>query len=165
MNTVVATLLIIALTFVPALELRASIPVGILHQRVDVPLLGSIGGLGLSPLYVFFVATITNIALGILLYIVVDWLVARIRPHWAWFDRFYRQQLLRAQKKVHKKVERYGWLGLALFIAIPLPGSGVYTGTLAAYALGIDFHRFAKACIVGCAVAGWAVTALTLLAL
>ncbi len=158
-----ATLLIIALTLLPGLELRASIPVGIMHGEVTIPLLGSWQGLGLTPLYVYSVATITNIILGIALYLVLEGVVSIVRRRCAWFGRFYERQLLRAQRRVKKRVERYGWLGLAAFIALPLPGSGVYTGTLAAYALGLDLHRFTKAVIVGCAIAGWIVASLTLL--
>ncbi|MEM0006277.1 MAG: small multi-drug export protein, partial [Ignisphaera sp.] len=39
------------------------------------------------------------------------------------------------------KVNRYSIIGLAVFVAIPLPGTGAWTGSLVAYILGIDRRR------------------------
>ena len=51
---------------------------------------------------------------------------------------------------------------LAIFIGIPLPGSGVWTGALAAYLLGVRFRDFAIACVIGVLIAAAIVTAVTL---
>ena len=66
--------------------------------------------------------------------------------------------IIRNQKKVHKYVEKYGVLGLGLFIGVPLPGSGVYSGALAAYLLGFKFKEFFKAAIIGVLIAGVIIT-------
>ena len=52
---------------------------------------------------------------------------------------------------------------MALFIGIPLPGSGVYTGAFGSYLLGLDRRKFAIANVVGVLIAGAAVTGLCLL--
>ena len=47
--------------------------------------------------------------------------------------------MVKKQVQANKnKVEKYGLIGLALFVAVPLPGSGVYAGALLAWALGMN---------------------------
>lgn len=56
------------------------------------------------------------------------------------------------RKKANKnkaKIEKYGYLGLILFVGIPLPGTGAWTGSLVATALNLDKK---KACL--CTIAG-----------
>ena len=51
---------------------------------------------------------------------------------------------------------------MALFIAIPLPVSGVYTGSLGAFVLGLNRKQFYRSCILGVLIAGTLVTLITL---
>jgi uncharacterized membrane protein len=139
---------LILVTFLPFLELRASIPYGILKLQMNW-------------IDVFLICVITNIILGIIIYFLLDkliHLVIRIKP----IGRLYSKVVERTQKKVHKYVEKYGEIGVAIFIGIPLPGSGVYTGALGAYLLGLGYKKFIIACIVGVIIAGTAVTLITL---
>ncbi|MGC1632925.1 MAG: small multi-drug export protein [Gelidibacter sp.] len=55
----------------------------------------------------------------------------------------------RAKKGAGKNVEKYGFWGLMIFVLIPLPGTGVYAGTLAAYLFGIDRKRAFLANTIG----------------
>jgi len=154
-----ATLLLVALTFLPALELRFSIPVGILAGKVTLPFFGTVSGFGLSWPYVFIVCVLANILLAAVFYWFLDVIVRRLLvPHWPWFAEVFTKRVARAQRKIHAAVQRWGWFGLALFIAIPFPGSGVYTGGIAAYALGMDYRRFLAASVLGCVIAGSLVT-------
>ncbi len=139
---------IIVITFLPFLELRASIPYGILK-------------LHMSWVDVFMIAVITNILLGILIYFLLDkfiHLVIRIKP----IGRLYKKIVVKTQKKIHPYVEKYGEIGVALFIGIPLPGSGVYSGALGSYLLGLGYKKFTIACILGVIIAGVAVTIISL---
>ncbi|MBW2971985.1 small multi-drug export protein [Candidatus Woesearchaeota archaeon] len=139
---------LVFITFIPALELRASIPYGIL--KLDIGWVD-----------VFMICVLANIILGIIVYFLLDkcvHLVIRIKP----IGRVYHKFVERTQKKIHPYVEKYGTLGVALFIGIPLPGSGVYTGALGSYLLGTGYRRFIIACIVGVLIAGIAVTMITL---
>ncbi|MFH1830463.1 MAG: small multi-drug export protein, partial [Pseudomonadota bacterium] len=70
--------------------------------------------------------------------------------------------VMRAQTKIHPYVEKWGAVGVALFVAIPLPGSGSYTGSVGAYMLGMSYRRFILANTLGVIIAGIAVTAITL---
>lgn len=51
--------------------------------------------------------------------------------------RFYKRSAVfvgqRAKKGSGKKIQRFGFLGIVLFVMIPLPGTGVYAGSIAAY--------------------------------
>jgi len=140
-------LILILLTLTPALELRASIPYGIMTGMNWVP--------------VFVIAVIVNIILGIILYSVFDFgvkLFTKIKL----VDKFYKKYVEHVQKKIHKAVEKYGEWAVAIFIGIPLPGSGVYTGALAAYLIGMSKKKFAVACIAGVLIAGIIVTVVML---
>jgi uncharacterized membrane protein len=75
------------------------------------------------------------------------------------FDRFVE----RARAKLHKGVEKWGWLGIAVFVAIPLPMTGAWTGTLGAWVLGISKKKTMIAVILGVICAGAVVTAVTIL--
>ena len=76
-------------------------------------------------------------------------------------NRLYQKVLLRSQKKIQRVVDKYGELGVAIFIGIPLPGSGVYTGALGSYAIGLKFKKFIIADLIGVTIAGVLVTIAT----
>ena len=142
-----------AITLIPALELRASIPVGIfsMADQFGWPV-------------VVLICVITNIILGWIVFIVLGPVFSFIRK-WTWFDQKVWPVLERARKKIHPYVEKYGELGVAIFIGIPLPGSGVYTGAFGAYLLGVNKKKFMVANVIGVLIAATAVTLLSLLIL
>ena len=134
---------IILLTLLPFLELRASIPWGIAS--------------GMNPFFVFVVAVLCNIVLAPILYWFLDTflhILCRIKL----INDYYHKKIEKLQKKIHKKVEKYGEWALALFIGIPLPGSGVYSGALIAYALGMSKKKFYIAAVLGVLIAAILVT-------
>ncbi len=79
--------------------------------------------------------------------------------HWPRLGKPLRKLAERGDKK-GEQVRRYGLVGLALLVAIPLPGTGVWTGCLVAVLLNIPFAKAAVAITVGMLVAGLAVTAI-----
>ncbi len=86
-----------------------------------------------------------------------EWLRRRSRG----MDRFFSWLFARTRRR-GKVVERYGAMGLILFVAIPLPITGGWTGAVAAFVFGISF-RWALPCIgLGVAIAGFVVTLATL---
>ncbi|MBU0461349.1 MAG: small multi-drug export protein [Nanoarchaeota archaeon] len=139
---------LIAITFLPILELRASIPYGILKLHMDWIL-------------VFLICVLANIVVGMLVFFLLDkfiHLVIKIKP----VGKLYHKFVERTQKKIHAAIEKWGELGVAVFIGIPVPGSGVYTGALGAYLLGMDYKQFFIACFWGVLLAGVIVTAIVL---
>ena len=141
------TLKLILITFIPALELRASIPVGILKFEMNF-------------VSVFFICVIANFILGIVFYLLLDQIV-KLVCRVPFIDRLYQKKLVSAQKKIQKLVDKYGELGVAVFIGIPLPGSGVYTGAIGSYAIGLKFKKFIIADLIGVTIAGVLVTIAT----
>ena len=59
-------------------------------------------------------------------------------------------------------MQKYGPIGVALFIAVPLPGTGSYAAALGSYVLGLDKKKFAWANLIGVTIAGILVTLITL---
>ena len=142
-------LLLIILTFLPFLELRASIPYGILVLKMNwIP--------------VFIICILANLLLVPFIYLFVNYAMqAFLKINF--IDKIYKKVIGRTQKKVQPYVEKYGKIGLALFIGVPLPGSGVYSGGLGAYLLGFNFKDYLKASIIGVLIAGVAVLLISLL--
>lgn len=140
-------------TFLPGLEARASIPLAFFHREVREAL-GVYGGVAAC-----FVA---NAVVGVLTY----WLmgpVVQVLRRWPWFDRKVWPWFERTQHKLHPYVEKYGEWGLAVFIGVPLPGTGAYTGAFGAFLLGMDKRKFLVANFLGVLIACVAVTLLCVL--
>ncbi len=144
----VEILILVGLTLIPFLELRASIPYGIFNTNLHW---GA----------VFGICVITNIVLGAGLYAFFNQIIAvstKIKPVY----RIYSRYIEKNQKKIKRYIDRYGELGVALFIGVPLPGSGVYSGAIGAYMLGLDKKRFLKAAILGVLIAGTITTLISI---
>jgi uncharacterized membrane protein len=80
-----------------------------------------------------------------------------------WYQKFFDRFVERAREKLRSVVEKWGWLGIAVFVAIPLPVTGAWTGTLGAWVLGLSKRRTMLAVILGVACAGAIVTAVVIL--
>lgn len=107
----------VALTWVPWIELRAAVPLAVQQgEQAYLPLIL------LANLAIFWPGSLF-----------LDLVYHRI-PEGSWLHR----KLEGIRVKAHPLVERYGVLGLAVFVAIPLPGTGAYSGTAAAWLLGMD---------------------------
>jgi len=76
-----------------------------------------------------------------------------------WYKIFFNHFVEKARNKLSEKLEKWGWLGIAVFVAIPLPITGAWTGTLGAWILGVSKKRTMAAVILGVVTAGAIVTA------
>ena len=139
---------LVLLTLAPALELRASIPYGLIESE-------------LPNWFVFVVCVVVNILLAPFVWLFLHYGI-EFFLQFEWIDNLYQRIVLRARERVERSVEKWGTFGLALFIGVPLPGSGVYSGALGAYLLGFKFHQFMWASVVGVLIAGTVVTAVVL---
>lgn len=148
-------------TLIPFLELRYSIPAGILSGTVALPFGMTLSGLGMDWKIVFIVCVITNMILGALIYFGLN-VFTKHFIQYKFFNRPYQFFVRKTQKRITKYVDKYGLLGVALFISIPLPGSGSYSGALGAHILGLDFKKFILANCIGVTIAGILVTVMTL---
>jgi len=136
-------------TFVPALELRWSIPYGVYQEEYHW-------------VWVVLICVGANIVLGFLVFWLLEWfmkLVTLIGP----IGRLWNRYVAHTQKRIHAAVEKYGEWAVAIFIGIPLPGSGVYSGALASYLIGLPFRKFVVANILGVLIAGTIVSLVSVL--
>ena len=127
----------------PIIELRGAIPVGI--------------SLGLSPL---------NSAIISLIGSMIPFILFGIRPIFNYLKTtklFKRFVVKITDKSMSKsgKIQKYGVLGLILFVAIPLPGTGVWSGSLAATLLNIRFKWAFPAILLGNIIAAVAIMILS----
>ena len=157
---IIPILIIILLTFMPLVELRLSIPVGILEGSMHLPFGITLSGFGMNPLVVFTIAVLANILLGFALFHVWEIIDHKLRN--SFLRKPYTKFMNKSHRKLKKFVDKYGVLGVALFIGIPIPGSGVYAGSLGSFVLGLDRKHFYKATIIGVLIAGLLVTAITM---
>jgi uncharacterized membrane protein len=121
----------------PISELRGGIPVGILHYQLD-------------PLFTFFIAIIANALIFFPLFFALRLFYDKVLFRIPLFNKYLDN--LRNRGKA--KVEKYGFWGLALFVAIPLPITGAYTGTMLAWLLGMDWRKAFPAIGIGVVIAG-----------
>lgn len=145
-----AILKLTATTMIPLLELRASIPLGLLVLREEAR--GPLGTAG-----VVAVCLVANVLLGMVVFEAMA-LVERFLLRLDWFRRRIWPLLEAKREKLRPLVEKYGTWGVAVFIGIPLPGTGAVAGAIASYLLRLDRRRFWLANAAGVAAAALAVT-------
>jgi uncharacterized membrane protein len=131
-------------TIAPISELRGGIPLGI--------------SLGLDPLFTFFVAIIANTLIFFPVFFALRLFYDKLLFRIPLFNKY----LDNLRKRGEPKVEKYGFWGLILFVAIPLPVTGAYTGTILAWLLGMDWRKAFPAVGLGVIVAGVVVLLITL---
>jgi uncharacterized membrane protein len=142
------------LSVLPISELRGAIPFAIARNipwYFAYPFAAAFNAL-VAPLCWLFLSSLHKVFLRL-----------AERPFFSWYKKFFEHFVERARLKLRKNLERWGWLGLAFFVAIPLPITGAWTGTLGAWVLGLSKKRTLAAVIVGVVTAGAVVTAVTVL--
>jgi uncharacterized membrane protein len=132
----------LAMTVIPWIELRGAIPWAIQQgDRLYLPLI-----------------LLANLAIYWPGYYFLEFMYERF-PEGGWVHR----KLEGIRAKAHPLVEKYGVLGLAVFVALPLPGTGAYSGTAAAWLLDMDKKRGFLAVslgVIGAFFVVWGVTEL-----
>ncbi len=136
--------LTLLMTVSPVFELRGGIPLGILYY-------------GLDPLFTFFIAIIANALIFFPIFFALRLFYEKVLSRIPLFNKY----LDSVRKRGKPKVEKYGFWGLALFVAIPLPITGAYTGTILAWLLGMDWRKAFPAVGLGVIVAGVIVLLIT----
>lgn len=153
MTPLKAFLALAATTFIPGLELRASIPLGFFTPALRE---------ALTPVGVVVSCLVVNIVLGFIVFELMRPVEFFLRK-WGWFDRRIWPVFESKREKLHPLVMKYGAWGVAVFIGVPLPGTGAYAGAVGAYLLALDRRRFWLANILGVVIACAAVTAICVL--
>jgi|Deesub1362B_J571_1020462.scaffolds.fasta_scaffold07596_3 uncharacterized membrane protein len=138
-NEMLNVLLVSAL---PISELRGGIPLALYY--------------GFPPLQAYIICVIAN-ALPIPFILLFLDSIGRILERWRVTSRIYRYLIGRTERK-RDIIDRYGYPGLSIFVAIPLPITGAWTGSLLAFLLGMDRMKSFAYIFVGIMVAGAIVT-------
>lgn len=109
----------------PVLEMRLSIPLGL--EYFDLPLA-----------QVYIVSVLTNFGVTYAVYLLLPSFVDWFQRHWPWFDRVMDKVFAKTHKKFSTRIKVWGAVFLFFLVAIPLPGSGGWTGALLAYLFQIE---------------------------
>lgn len=142
LKTAIQTFLI---SMILVIELRGGIPFGVAH--------------GLAPLYAALIAIAGNLFPIPFLLKLVPKIFDFLR------DKKYTKKLIawleQKAEKNRKTIDKYGWLGLYILVAIPLPGTGAWTGALVSSCFKMKFWPSMAAIIAGVLTAGAIVLAIT----
>ena len=138
-----ATLII---SMIPVIELRGAIPIGV--------------SLGLSHVEAMGISIIGNM-------LPVPFIILFIRPIFKWMTK-KSEKLGRLATKLETKAEgkwdkihRYQFFALTLFVAIPLPGTGAWSGALIAAVMNMRLRNALPSILLGVLIAGILVTGIT----
>jgi uncharacterized membrane protein len=136
-------------SMLPIIELRGALPLAINVFNINWP-------------KAFLIAYIGNmIPVPFILWLLAP--TVRLLSKLKIFDRFFTWLFDRTRKKSNKMIERYEEIGLTAFVAIPLPGTGAWTGALIAFLFGLDFKKSLLVIAIGVFIAGVIVSSLCLL--
>ena len=132
------TLITFLISMVPVIELRVALPIGV--------------GMGLDPKFALVVCILGNM-------VPVPFIILFIRYILDWmkkFDKFRKiAEKLEAKAKKHEgKIEKYEALGLFILVALPLPGTGAWTGSLVAALFDIRLKTAIPVIFAGVITAG-----------
>lgn len=138
-----ATLII---SMIPVIELRGAIPIGV--------------SLGLSHAEAMGISIIGNM-------LPVPFIILFIRPIFRWMTR-KSGKLARLAEKLEAKAEgkwdrihRYQFFALTIFVAIPLPGTGAWSGALIAAVMNMRLRNALPSILLGVLIAGILVSGIT----
>ena len=137
---------ILLVSMVPFIELRAAIPMGC--------------GMGLPAWQVYLAAVVGNMIPVPFIVLFIRRIFEFLRKHWKKLGGLVDRIEAKAMKK-GAKVRQAEILGLILFVAIPLPGTGAWTGRLIAALLDIRLKRSIPTIFLGVLIAGAIVTAVS----
>ena len=136
----------ILVSMVPVVELRGGIPFGVAR--------------GLPVWAAYLAAIIGNM-------LPVPFILVYIRRIFQWMRRRLprlNRLVDKLERKAHlkgRRVTKYKYLGLMLFVAIPLPGTGAWTGALAAAFLDMPLRKAIPSIFAGILIAGIVISILT----
>ncbi|MGE3063267.1 MAG: COG2426 family protein [bacterium] len=139
---------VMAISALPIFELRLGLPIAIQLFEMDIK----------RALLFSFIGNMIPV-LPILFFL--HWIYALL-GRWRLTKKPIEKFKKRAEEQ-SKKIGKYEMLGLILFIGVPLPGTGAWTGSAVAVALEMDIKKAFICNIAGVAMAGAIVTAFTLL--
>lgn len=141
-------LAVLIISAIPVSELRGSIPI-------------AMGIYGMGPVEAYFLSVLGNLLPVIPLLLFLEPVSVYLRRYRI-FDAFFTWLFSRTRQNHNESFEKYGLLALTIFVAIPLPATGAWSGCAAAFVFGIKFRHSLPAIAAGVMIAGIIVTAVTM---
>ena len=130
------------ISMVPIVELRGAIPIGV--------------GMGLPVTTAYVIAVIGNMVPVAFIYLfarkILEW--GSDKPVIGKFFTFCLEKGEKGGNKLKEKAGRGLFVALMLFVGVPIPGTGAWTGTLAASLLNMGFKKSVLAVVLGVLMAG-----------
>ena len=139
-------LLTFLVAMVPVVELRGAIPFGVVR--------------GLNLWTAIIASVLGNLVPVTFIILFIRRIFAWMRAHMPKLDGLVTRMEKKAEKN-RAAVEKYAFWGLAILVAIPLPGTGAWTGALVAAMMEMRLKRAFPAIVIGVVIAGVIVSVVT----
>jgi len=128
-------------SMLPFLELRFSIPFAMTAY-------------GMEPWRALLISLAGNTLIAAFLLEALEPVTIFLKKHLSFMDSFFEKLFHKTRTKHTKKISELGHIALVLFVAIPLPGSGAWSGALIAYVFGIKTRIALPLISIGLIIAG-----------
>jgi len=103
----------------------------------------------IHPSVIFAIVTVSSVVIFLAIWLLLNMFYSKASGKWPFFDRGIERIRRKGDSRLVKK---YGLVGLALLMAIPLPTVGVYGGTLLSWLMGMNLWRSLIAVVSGATV-------------
>jgi uncharacterized membrane protein len=133
---------VVIVSALPISELRGGIPLALYY--------------GIPPLQAYLICVLAN-ALPVPFLLLFLEKIGKLMDKWGPTSKIYRYFIERSEKK-RDIIDRYGYAGLAIFVSIPLPVTGAWTGSLLAFILGLKTIKSFSFIFIGILIAGLVVS-------
>ena len=134
------------LSMLPITELRLSVPIGLIEYKLDW-------------LYVFIVSVAGNFIVCIPILYLFRYLEYLLKKNY--YGKKALNFIFRRTRSKSKIINLYKYYGIILFVGIPLPLTGAWTGCLASYLFGLSRKKTLIAVLIGLIISATLVTIIT----
>ena len=134
--------------------IAAMTPIG--ELRLAIPL--ALANFNLSPTEAYLISVIGNLIPVIFLLLFLESVSKFLINNSKSFEKFFNWLFARTRNRINNNYKKLGYLALIIFVAIPLPITGAWTGSAAAYILGIKFWKAFGLITIGILISGFIVT-------
>lgn len=137
------------LSMIPVTELRGALPVALAVYHMSL----------LSSLIIVIVG---NMIPAFCILYIWEKFIEFLEKYWKGLHKIMKKIETRTEGKAKERIRKYGSVALALFVAVPLPGSGVWTGSLIAWLLRMNRIRALISIFAGVIISATIVSIITL---
>jgi uncharacterized membrane protein len=134
---------VMLISITPAAELRLAIPFGITK--------------GLHPLVALTAAVVATWAVILPMFVILDLFYERFMSRFS----LIRHLVEDIRKRGHSYIERWGVLGVGIYVSLPIPGPGIYSGAMLAWLFGLPRRQAIIALALGVLASGVLVAAIS----